>query len=82
MNPNPVATGNNRILVIDDNAEIHADFRKVLGPPAPATGALDSVMAEFFGPNATADVQSDFHLDSAFQGKEGLAMVERSAALG
>ena len=82
MNPNPIATGNNRILVIDDNPEIHADFRKVLGPPAPVSGALDTVLAEFFGPQVAATVQSDFQLDSAFQGKEGLAMVERSIAEG
>ncbi len=82
MNSTPLATDNNRILVIDDNPEIHADFRKVLGAPAAASGALDTVMAEFFGPKAAAKVQSDFQLDSAFQGKEGLAMVVRSIAEG
>ena len=82
MNPTPIATGNNRILVIDDNPEIHADFRKILAPPAPASGALDSVMAQFFGPQGTTEAQSDFQIDSAFQGKEGLAMVERSIAEG
>ena len=82
MNPNPIVTGNNRILVIDDNSEIHGDFRKVLGPPAPVNGALDNVMAEFFGPIATAEVASDFQLDSAFQGREGLEMVVRAIAEG
>ena len=82
MNPTLIANGNNRILVIDDNADIHADFRKILGPAAPASGALDDVMAEFFGPKADAVSQSDFQLDSAFQGKEGLEMVERSIADG
>ncbi len=82
MKPNPDATGNNRILVIDDNPEIHTDFRKVLAPTSPASGALDNVMAEFFGPKATAEAQCDFQLDSAFQGKEGLALVERSIAEG
>ncbi len=82
MTPTPVATGNHRILVIDDNPEIHADFRKVLGPTTSASGALDNVMAEFFGPKATGEAQSDFQLDSAYQGKEGLELVVRSIAEG
>ena len=82
MHPHPIAASNNRILVIDDNPEIHADFRKVLGPAAPANAALDDVLAEFFGPKATAAAPSDFHLDSAYQGKEGLEMVVRSIAEG
>ena len=82
MHPNTIASSNNRILVIDDNPEIHADFRKVLGPAAPANGALDDVLADFFGPKATAAGPSDFQLDSAFQGKEGLEMVVRSIAEG
>ncbi len=82
MKPLSTAAGNNRILVIDDNPEIHADFRKVLGPAAPTNGALDTVLAEFFGAQATIEAQGEFHLDSAFQGKEGLAMVERAIAEG
>ena len=82
MNPTPATTGNNRILVIDDNPEIHTDFRKIIGPAPPVSGALDNVMAEFFGPNETTAPLCDFQLDSAFQGKEGLAMVERSLAAG
>ncbi len=82
MNPTPAAAGNNRILLIDDNPEIHADFRKVLGPEAPASGALDDVMAAFFGAEAAGEVQADFELDSAFQGKEGLDMVVRALAEG
>ncbi len=77
-----IMTANNRILVIDDNAEIHADFRKVLGPTQPASGALDTMMTQFFGPKATTLAQSDFELDSAFQGKEGLAMIAQSIAEG
>ena len=83
MKPTPVVPGHNRILVIDDNPEIHADFRKVLAPPAPSGGALDNVMSQFFGPKpAVAEVQSEFQLDSAFQGKEGLDMVVRAIAEG
>ena len=80
MTPSPVITGNNRILLIDDNPEIHADFRKILLPTSEAGGALENVMAEFFGPKDAGETQSEFQIDSAYQGKEGLAMVVRSLA--
>ncbi|MGB8169183.1 MAG: response regulator, partial [Chthoniobacteraceae bacterium] len=82
MKSNSATAGNNRILIIDDNPEIHADFRKVLGAPAPASGALDNVMAQFFGEKGTADAQESFELDSSYQGKEGLERVERALAEG
>jgi PAS domain S-box-containing protein len=82
MNPFPIDTGHNRILIIDDNTEIHTDFRKVLAPAAPATGALDNVMATFFGPKATPASANDFEIDSAYQGKEGLELVQRAIAEG
>ncbi len=82
MNSNAATSGNNRILIIDDNPEIHADFRKVLGTPAPESGALDNVMAQFFGQKGATAAQDSFELDSSFQGKEGLERVERSLAEG
>jgi PAS domain S-box-containing protein len=82
MTPTPTTTANNRILVIDDNPEIHTDFRKILGPAVPVSGELDTVLAEFFGPKEPAAALCDFQLDSAFQGKEGIAMVERALAVG
>jgi PAS domain S-box-containing protein len=80
--PATSAAANNRILVIDDNPEIHADFRKVLCAAAPANGALEIVMAEFFGTKSTVDSQVDFQLDFSFQGKEGLEKVQQSLAAG
>ncbi len=74
--------GNNRILIIDDNPDIHADFRKVLGTPVPNEGALDDVMAQFFGKTAQESGQTSFQLDSCYQGKEGLEQVKRSHAEG
>ncbi len=78
----PRMDGNNRILLIDDKPEIHADFRKVLGRAATASDALDNVMAEFFGPKITADSHSEFELDSAYQGREGLDKVATANAAG
>ena len=82
MNFTSAAPGNNRILIIDDNPEIHADFRKVLATPSPVTGALDNVMAQFFGASTTSAVAAEFELDSCYQGKEGLDQVKRALAEG
>ena len=46
---------NNRILVIDDNPEIHQDFRKVLGTARDAGASeLDSAEAAIFGDEPAA----------------------------
>jgi len=74
----------NRILIIDDNQAIHADFRKIL---APRTGSGDQLRKtesllfnEDIGPKASPAV--NYEIDSASQGQEGLQMVERAAAEG
>jgi len=73
---------NRRILLIDDNASIHADYRKILGAdsarPAPPSGAL----AAFFGQSAPASAPAPgaFELDSAYQGEEGLARAREALA--
>jgi two-component system, cell cycle sensor histidine kinase and response regulator CckA len=74
---------NHRILIIDDNPSIHEDFRKVLGP-ADATLAkeLDAEEAALFGDKADASRPWSFHLDSAFQGQEGLEKVRTAFAKG
>ena len=72
-----------RILVIDDNMAIHEDFKKVLLEEG-EVDALSSLEAEMFGAPAAAvsDVRAHLHIDSAFQGREGLAMVQRALAEG
>ncbi len=75
---------NHRILVIDDNPEIHQDFRKVLGTVRDAGASeLDSAEAAIFGdesaaPPATELTGEEFEIDSAYQGQEGLKMVQRA----
>ena len=68
-----------RILIIDDNAAIHLDFRKVLGAQAEhsAQAALDVLEANVFGETAVAAVRPNFEIDSAHQGQGRLAMVGR-----
>ena len=74
------ASVNRRILVIDDNAAIHHDFRKVLSAHAEhgAQAALSSLEAEIFGEPASAAARPNFEIDSAFQGQQGVEMVRRA----
>ena len=78
----PSAKPANRILVIDDNASIHADFRKILGQEQDQNVGLNRAKALLFGESIAASPHSGFVVDSAFQGREGLAMVKRAAEEG
>ncbi len=75
---------NRRILIIDDNAAIHHDFRKVLGAHAEqnAQAALGALEAEIFGEPAPGAARPNFEIDSAHQGQEGVAMVRQAVADG
>src|ERR1700722_17260872 len=81
-NPTPLA--NRRILIIDDNAAIHQDFRKVLGAQTEHTAqaALDVLEANLFGENVAATTRPNFEIDSAHQGQEGVAMAHQALAEG
>ena len=65
-----------RILVIDDNRAIHDDFRKILCPSS--NGQLLDLETALFGPRETAVKPPLFEMDSAYQGQQGLAMLEQS----
>ncbi|MCA9664220.1 MAG: response regulator [Myxococcales bacterium] len=69
-----------RILVVDDNAAIHEDFRKVLCPPE-RDDELAQLEQELLG-EPHAPRRPSFELDSAMQGRDGLAHVERAVAVG
>jgi two-component system cell cycle sensor histidine kinase/response regulator CckA len=72
----PDSTSTPRILVIDDNRAIHGDFRKILCPSSSAP--LEVLEAALFGPEDAGVKPPVFQMDSAYQGQEGLAMVEKS----
>src|SRR6267378_3341853 len=76
MNINP--NKNHRILVIDDNKAIHEDFRKILCKPKTSQNSLAEAEAALFGDEASPINLPEFEIDSAFQGEEGLAMIEKS----
>jgi diguanylate cyclase (GGDEF)-like protein len=69
-----------RILVVDDNRAIHADFRKILLDRDPDE-QLQNLEAMLFGNVVPArDTPRAFRADSAHQGSEALALVQRSLA--
>lgn len=70
-----------RILVIDDNAAIHDDFRKILGARE-RNDKLDDLAAALFDEPETS-VNSDFYeIDSALQGQEGFAKLQAAVDAG
>lgn len=76
---------NRRILTIDDNPSIHQDYRKVLADKE--ADDLSDVEAMLFGekgegPGTPGAPNQGYEIDSAFQGQEGLEMVEAALAEG
>jgi two-component system, sensor histidine kinase and response regulator len=71
---------NRRILLVDDVPSIHEDFRKIL-VAEPAADALDEAEATLFGRPAPRP-RDDYELASAYQGREGAAMVEAAVRAG
>jgi PAS domain S-box-containing protein len=67
-----------RVLVIDDNAAIHNDFRKILGGQPAVETRLDDLEKALFGLSTTSVARVDFRIDCAFQGKEALGLVQRA----
>jgi PAS domain S-box-containing protein len=72
-------TADFRLLVVDDNEAIHSDLKKILLPPS-TDSALAADESLLFGMATTPGVT--FAIDSAFQGEDGLACVQRSHAAG
>jgi CheY-like chemotaxis protein len=81
MNEQPLPK-NHRLLVIDDNQAIHADFRKILQPGNESSARLDAAGAELFGETRRITRSASFEMDSALSGEEGLARVQAALAAG
>lgn len=75
------AVHNRRILLIDDNESIHADYKKILTSSG-SEGDLDlqNLSASLFGETKPATIaeEIEFEISSAHQGEEGRDMVRRS----
>lgn len=74
-------TPNRRILVVDDNEDIHEDFRRILQPQVD-TAELDSLEAMLLGESSAAPKPPTFELTSAYQGAEALAKVRAALEAG
>jgi diguanylate cyclase (GGDEF)-like protein/PAS domain S-box-containing protein len=74
-----------RILVVDDNHDLHADFRKILVPERRAA-KFAAIESAFFGEASTqTSAPSDedgYDLESAYQGAEALDKVKQAVAAG
>src|SRR5690242_10331023 len=66
---------NRRVLIIDDNHSIHDDFRKILSPPSAAE--LNATETAVFGSIQDPIEAIQFEVESAYQGPEGLLMVQK-----
>lgn len=72
---------NRRIIVIDDNASIHEDVRKILAAERKPS-ELDALEAKTFGHSSWAPEEIGYIVDSARQGEEGYRMVCDALARG
>jgi len=69
-----------RILIIDDNPNIHKDFQTILVEEEESTN-LNALRAEVFGDNKRKSVsKSIYELDFASQGKEGCEKIRQACA--
>ena len=72
-----------RVLVIDDQQAVHDAYRSVLMPKRRNTQALDAMECELFGGSTLATEQEhEFQVSFAFQGEEGLELVQQACKLG
>lgn len=74
---------NRRILVIDDNEAIHEDFKMILAEEDHDTASLDQAKAAIFGDDVVVKAPKvSFTVDFAFQGHQGLEMIEKAQKQG
>jgi diguanylate cyclase (GGDEF)-like protein len=68
-----------RVIIIDDNEAIHADFRKILAGEDDARDELLAVERALFGEEVVPrPARPIFEIDSALQGQEGVERIQRS----
>ena len=71
----------NRILIIDDNEAIHADFEKILVQSSQSS-RLDDLVSELFDEEQTEEASLDYELHFASQGQQGYELLKQHKAAG
>jgi two-component system, NtrC family, sensor kinase len=69
---------NRRLLLVDDSPAIHEDIRKILCPPVRVHAALDTMEEDPFDETPLTWAFDEYHLDSAYQGPEALALLREA----
>jgi len=72
---------NRRILIIDDNTDIHSDFRKILTRAA-GNSSLDELELQMLGGVVTVVKDDAFELTHAHQGEDGFALFKQAKESG
>ncbi|MCI5113357.1 MAG: response regulator [Candidatus Electrothrix sp. AW1] len=72
-----IAQGVRRVLVIDDNPEIHNDIKKILQPTT-RSDDFDALLSDITGKTTAKTNHSVLQVDSAFQGDEGIKMIRQA----
>lgn len=72
---------NHRIIVVDDNQAIHDDLRKILIGDGGVGLHLLSDEDLLFGVEPAVE-KTRFHIDSAYQGKDGLRLIQERLTFG
>ncbi len=67
---------NRRILVVDDNPQIHEDFSKILVPAGSGQSELEQKETALFGATDFEKSRSAYDLDFAFSGEEAIEKVQ------
>lgn len=73
MRQRPSSAKPTRVLVVDDTASIHEDFRKILRP----TKSIQTLIAELHGASPVVE-DPVFEVTCVHQGRDGFAAVEES----
>jgi len=72
-------TSIHRLLIVDDNREIHKDFRKILCANTNERSKLDDEETYLFNESSGSRCPlPEYELESAYQGQEALELVQRA----
>jgi CheY-like chemotaxis protein len=72
------STGEPRILIVDDDRDIHGDFERVLARTQSRSSVRAALDLEIFGASDPIPPEQRYGLSHAYQGREALALVQRS----